>query len=53
MANVSQVNVNAITNPNCIYLLAANTTIPSALEGKNVVVGTHATKINFTDEYPA
>lgn len=48
-ADVSKINVNSIENPNCLFLLATNTTIPTELEGKNVVVGNLATKITLVD----
>jgi len=51
-ADVSKINVNSIENPNCLFLLATNTTIPTELEGKNVVVGNLATKITLVDGYP-
>ncbi len=47
-------NVAAIVagnNPNTLYLLAAGSSIPSNLSGKNVVVGTTAEEIHLTDGY--
>ncbi len=44
-------NVQASQNPNCVYLLDASASIPSALAGRNVVRGNTATNITLTDGY--
>lgn len=47
--NLSAVKPNA--NPNCLYLLDADATVPSGLQGHNVVKGTTAAAIKLTDGY--
>ena len=38
-------------NPNCIYLLPAEASIPDVLKGKNVVIGNQAENINLCEGY--
>lgn len=50
--DASIVNLNSITNPNCLYVFPAGVTVPVELEEKNVVVGGVAEKIVLTDDAP-
>ncbi len=48
-------NLTSITpneNPNTIYVLDENATVPASLNGKNVVKGQNATEIVLEDGYP-
>lgn len=47
----SIVRVIPSSNPNALYLLDAGATVPSGLEGLNVVKGSTAEKITLTDGY--
>lgn len=38
-------------NPNTLYLLAEGSTVPTKLEGKNVVIGTSCDELNLEDGY--
>ena len=37
------------TNPNCLYLLPENATVPTLLNGRNVVCGNTAASVSLTD----
>jgi len=50
--DASIVNLNSITNPNCLYIFPAGAEVPAELEGKNVVVGDVAAKLTLTDGSP-
>lgn len=42
---------NTGTNPNCVYLLPDGASAPTALSGRNVVVGSSASSLTLTDGY--
>ena len=52
LALTTETDVTPSSNPNCVYLLAEDAAVPSALEGKNVVVGTTAVTLTLTDGHP-
>ncbi len=45
-------NITPNANPNTIYLLSENQTVPTSLNGKNVAKGQNATAIVLEDGYP-
>lgn len=54
VADLTELDLNTFTvtpstNPNCLYLLANGASVPTALNGKNVVVGSEAAQINIVD----
>ncbi len=46
------VNLNSITNDNCVFVFETGADVPAELSGKNVVVGGFAEKITLTDGKP-
>lgn len=50
--SLSLSNINTNSNPNVIYLLGENQTVPSVLNGKNIVKGQNANSIVLQDGYP-
>lgn len=51
LSSLAGVTVTPSSNPNCLYLLAADAVVPAGLEGCNVVKGTEADAITLTDGY--
>lgn len=52
LEGVTLSNIVAGSNPNTIYILDENATVPANLNGKNVVKGQNATSIVLEDGYP-
>ena len=50
--NVTLSGITPNANPNTIYILAENASVPASLNGKNVVKGQTATEIVLEDGYP-
>lgn len=52
-AQLEGLNITSVTggNPNTIYLIGENESVPSGLEGKNVVKGSTAANISLSDGY--
>ena len=48
MTDLSGISVTA-DNPNCLFFVAADATVPAALNGKNVVKGDNATALTLAD----
>ncbi|MBO4811907.1 MAG: C10 family peptidase [Prevotella sp.] len=46
------ISITPSSNSNCLYMLAENTTVPTNLQGKNVVIGSTASNIVLVDEHP-
>ena len=51
-SDLSSITITPGTNPNCLYLLATGATVPSSLQGLNVVCGDEAASLTLTDEHP-
>lgn len=51
LGSTDGVSVTPSTNPNCLYLLAADAAVPQGLSGKNVVKGATAETVALTDGY--
>ena len=52
LSATESVTLTPSSNDNCLYLLAADATVPAVLSGKNVVKGDAAASITLTDEAP-
>ena len=52
ISSFENIGITPSTNSNCLYLLAENATVPTDLQGLNVVKGTTAENIALVDEYP-